>query len=200
MLVTATAAITGNLGSGPLEPDQADVIGAPDNIPHVRSPIDRAMSAIPSGELSRRSAQHLTVSQLRQPARQTLVESRRPASTRRSAATDGIAFGHGLDPHDHVLADRIPTDGGYARGDHLDVPSTDQRHPATGIVPASTLTSQQILQRCAHLGDRATLTTRIKPPPAPPQRRARQRSSAYVAKQHADGIARMDLTPEQMGA
>ena len=141
-------------------------------MPFDLSPINRAMSAIPSGELSRRSAQHLTVSQLRQPARQTLVESRRPASTRRSAATDVIAFGHGLDPHDHVLADRIPTDGGYARGDHLDVPSTDQRHPARNRAGVN-MTKQQILQRCAHLGDRATLTTRIKPPPAPPQRRAR---------------------------
>ena len=107
-------------------------------------------------ELSRRTAQHLTVSQLRQPVRQTLVELEAPCLHKTQRGDRRNHLGHGLDPHDRILGHRTATDRRHACGDHLDVPSTQQRDPARNCARVN-VTNQQLPQRCAHLGDRATL-------------------------------------------
>ena len=68
-------------------------------------------------------------------------------------------LGHGLDPHDRVLAHSTAADRRHARRDQLDAPSTHQRDPARNRAGVN-VTNQQVLQRCAHLGDRATLDRR----------------------------------------
>ncbi len=107
-------------------------------------------------ELSRRAAQHPTVSQLRQPVHQSVVEFKTPCLHKTQRGNRRNPLGHGLDPHDRVLAHRTATDRRHARGDHLGVPSTQDRDPARNRA-AVNVTNQQLPQRSAHPGDRATL-------------------------------------------
>jgi hypothetical protein len=106
-------------------------------------------------ELSRWTAQHLTVSQLRQPVQQALVELQAPCLHQTQRGDRRNRLGHGLDPHDRVLAHRTAADRRHARGDHLDVPSTQQRDPARNCAGVNVM-NQQLPQRGIHLGDRAT--------------------------------------------
>ena len=106
-------------------------------------------------ELSRWIAQHLTASQLRQPVHQTLVEPETSCLHQAQRGDRRNRLGHGLDPHDRVLAHGTAADRRHPRGDHLDVPGTQERDPARNCAGVN-VTNQQLPQRSAHLGDRAT--------------------------------------------
>ena len=115
-------------------------------------------------ELSSWTAQHLTVSQFRQPARQTLVEPQTPCLYKTECGDRRNRLGHGLDPHDRVLAHQIPADGRHARCDHLGVAGIQQRDPARNR-PGVNVTNQQVLHGVLTSAIVPPLTARIKPPP-----------------------------------